>query len=522
MYSRILYRHHVCGEECKCHLPGLAGAFRGLYMNGTTIHRAEFAQTPVNKGSWSHHGNHQHGVQFYSQDKFLLEELSEYIGNALRAGDAAIVVATEQHRNALLQWLTARGLDVAGLIERGQFAAMDAQTVLDAFMLEGSPNEERFNRIIGGIIAKAIASANGDSARSERPRVAIFGEMVALLWAEGKAEAAIRLEQLWNGLARVESFSLFCAYPMSCFEREEDAGLFLKVCNEHSAVIPTESYMGLASEDERLRTISQLQQKAKALETEVTEHKRLRQELELHVQARTAELQSKNAQLMDEVKRRENAETSLRTLTSQLMLIRDEERRRVAHELHESTAQVLATLSMNLSVLGDGDRSINAHQSKLIAESGALVDSLLGEVRQLSHLLHPPTLDEMGLPSAVQWYTEQLSKRTDIKVTLQIPKDFGRLSREKEIAVFRVVQESLANVHQHSGSATATVRITKSAGHICVQVSDLGKGISASPSIAAPGVGINGMRERVRQLGGVLSIHSNGRGTLVTADLPIE
>jgi signal transduction histidine kinase len=352
--------------------------------------------------------------------------------------------------------------------------------------------------------------------------VAIFGEMVALLWAEGKAEAAIRLEQLWNGLAPVESFSLFCAYPMSCFEREEDAGLFLKVCNEHSAVIPTESYMGLASEDERLRTISQLQQKAKALETEVTEHKRLRQELELHVQARTAELQSKNAQLMDEVKRRENAETSLRTLTSQLMLIRDEERRRVAHELHESTAQVLATLSMNLSVLGDGDRSINAHQSKLIAESGALVDSLLGEVRQLSHLLHPPTLDEMGLPSAVQWYTEQFSKRTDIKVTLQIPKDFGRLSREKEIAVFRVVQESLANVHQHSGSATATVRITKSAGHICVQVSDLGKGISASPSIAAPGVGINGMRERVRQLGGVLSIHSNGRGTLVTADLPIE
>jgi signal transduction histidine kinase len=222
------------------------------------------------------------------------------------------------------------------------------------------------------------------------------------------------------------------------------------------------------------------------------------------------------------VKRRENAETRLRTLTSQLMLIRDEERRRVAHELHENTAQLLATLSMNLSVLGEADRARNAYESKLIAESAALVDSLLGEVRQLSHLLHPPTLDEMGVPSAIQWYSEQFAKRTNINVTLEIPADFGRLSREKEIAVFRVVQESLANVHQHSGSATATVRITKSPGHVCVQVSDLGKGISVRSTLTSTGVGINGMRERLRQLGGVLSIHANGRGTLMTADLPIE
>jgi len=490
-------------------------------MSTSTFQRAEFAPTPVNKGSWSLHGNHQHGVQFYSQDKFLLEELSEYIGNALRMGDAAIVVATEQHRNALLQSLTSQGLDVARLLEQGQFVAADARAVLDAFMLEGSPNEDRFNHVVGGIIAKAIASANSDSARSERPRVAIFGEMVALLWAEGKAEAAIRLEQLWNGLARVESFSLFCAYPMSCFEREEDAGLFLKVCNEHSAVIPTESYTGLVSEDERLRTISQLQQKAKALETEAAEHKRLRQELELHVQARTSELQSKNAQLVDEVKRRENAEISLRTLTSQLMLIRDDERRRVAHELHESTAQLLATLSMNLSVLGNGHQAGNVDEARLIAESAALVQGLLSEVRQLSNLLHPPTLDEMGLASALQWYSERFAQRTDINVTLEIPKDFGRLSREKEIAIFRVVQESLANVHQHSGSHTATVRLSKSASHVCVQVSDLGRGISPRSPLSSPGVGISGMRERLRRLGGVLNVHSSGRGTLVTADLPI-
>jgi two-component system NarL family sensor kinase len=308
---------------------------------------------------------------------------------------------------------------------------------------------------------------------------------------------------------------------MSAFDREEDAELFLKVCAEHSAVIPTESYVRLPGEDERFRSVTQLQQKAKALETEVAEHKRLRQELELHVQARTAELRSKNTELLEEVKRRQDAETSLRTLTSQLMLIRDEERRRVAHELHESTAQMLATLAMNLSVLGQGDPAICVRESKLITESASLVDSLLGEVRQLSHLLHPPTLDEMGLLSALQWYAEVFAKRSNIKVTVDIPEDFGRLSREKEIAIFRVIQESLANVHQHSGSPVAAVRISRSLGNVCVQVSDLGKGISSDSPLASHGVGISGMRERLRQLGGALNVHSNGHGTLVTADLPI-
>jgi signal transduction histidine kinase len=492
-------------------------------MDGLTTRRREGSHERVQAGCWSQPGEHQHGVQFYSQDKFLLEELSQYIGNALRAGDAAVVVATEQHRNGLLPWLTAQGLDIAALLEQGRLVAMDAAQVLATFTSDGRPNsdgwpnENRFRDVVGGIVAKALACARG-----EQPRVAVFGEMVALLWADGKAEAAIRLEQLWNELSRTKSFSLFCAYPMSSFDREEDAGLLLKVCNEHSAVIPTEGYMDLVSEDQRLRSVTQLQQKARALETEVAEHERLRQELELHVQARTAELQSKNVQLQEEIKRREDAETSLRTLTSQLMLIRDEERRRVAHELHESTAQVLASLAMNLSVLGEMDRAVGARESKLITASAGLVDGLLGEVRQLSHLLHPPTLEEMGLPSAIQWYSERFAKRSGIEVTVEIPGDFGRLSREREIALFRVVQESLANVYEHSGSVTAKVFISQASGHVCVQVSDLGKGMSSKSSVAASGVGINGMRERLRQLGGVLSIHSNSRGTLVTADLPVR
>jgi signal transduction histidine kinase len=239
------------------------------------------------------------------------------------------------------------------------------------------------------------------------------------------------------------------------------------------------------------------------------------------VQARTAELQGKNVQLLKEVKRREDAETSLRTLTSQLMLIRDEERRRVAHELHESAAQLLATLSMNLSMLVDAGSTANARDLKLIRESGGLVDSLLKEICQLSHLLHPPTLEEMGLSSALQWYTEKLSDRSDIRVTLEIASDFGRLSRDRELAIFRIVQESLSNVAEHSESPTATVRIIKNAGNVTIQVSDLDKEISGEPSPTCSGVGIDGMRERLRQLGGVLNVYSNGRGTLITADLPV-
>jgi signal transduction histidine kinase len=484
-------------------------------MQGPTI-IPDKVQTSAQRGFWSQHGDQKHGVQFYSEDEFLLEELSDYIGKALSAGDAAIVVATEEHRVGLLPRLAAQGLDIAELLEGGRFVSLDAAQVLAAFMSDGMPDEGRFNAVVGEVVSRAVAASGG-----ALPRAAIFGEMVALLWAEGKTEAAIRLEQFWNGLAKTKSFSLFCAYPMSSFSREEDAELLLKVCNEHSAVLPTESYMALGSEKERLRSITLLQQKATALETEVVEHKRLRQELELHVQARTSELQSKNVQLLDEIKKREDAETSLRTLTSQLMLIRDEERRRVAYELHESAAQLLATLAMNLSVLKQGDRFDDSRESRLVSESAGLVDNLLGEVRQLSHLLHPPTLEEMGLPSAIQWYTERFVKRSNINVALDMPDDFGRLSREKEIALFRVVQESLTNVYQHSGSTTATVRISRSSGQVCVQVSDLGKGLAKGASFASSGVGISGMRERLRQLGGALSIHSNSQGTLVTADLPV-
>jgi two-component system NarL family sensor kinase len=148
------------------------------------------------------------------------------------------------------------------------------------------------------------------------------------------------------------------------------------------------------------------------------------------------------------------------------------------------------------------------------------------EIRTISYLLHPPLLDELGLPSALRWYIQGFSERSKIKVELDIPENFGRLSQERETAIFRLVQESLTNIHRHSESSVAKIRITRSAGDVRVEVEDRGKGIppekqSELASPGTPGVGIRGMRERIGQLGGSLEIHSNGNGTVVGARLPI-
>jgi len=227
------------------------------------------------------HDAHGHAVQFYENDSVFLDELSRFIGAALGAGDAAIVIATKAHRSGLAQRMNARGLDVAQAVDEGRYVALDAAETLAKLSVDGWPDVERFAKIIGNHVTRA-----GAAVRSERPRVVAFGEMVALLWADGKPEAAIRLEQLWNDLARTHKFYLRCAYPMSSFNRESDRGWLMKICEEHGSVIPTESYTSLENEEERHRNVTLLQHKAQVLDTEVTQRKKaesslMRREAEL-------------------------------------------------------------------------------------------------------------------------------------------------------------------------------------------------------------------------------------------------
>ena len=216
---------------------------------------------------------------------------------------------------------------------------------------------------------------------------------------------------------------------------------------------------------------------------------------------------------------------NLRELSARLMQLQDDERRRIARELHDSVGQMLAALGMNLAVVGTDIERLTKIAST-VNDSAALVQELSREVRTISHLLHPPLLDEAGLASALHWYVDGFAERSKIKVDLEIPKDFERLGRESETAIFRTVQECLTNIHRHSESPTARIRIAASDRHVCVEVEDRGKGIPPEKqfemaSTGTPGVGIRGMRERLRQLGGNLDIHSNGKGTLIVARLPV-
>jgi signal transduction histidine kinase len=234
-------------------------------------------------------------------------------------------------------------------------------------------------------------------------------------------------------------------------------------------------------------------------------------ELEQAVRERTVELDRTNQ--------------NLRELSARLMQLQDEERRRIARELHDSVGQMLAALTMNLAAVGSNLKRLT-ETVNTVNDSAALVQEVSQEVRTISHLLHPPLLDEAGLASALRWYVEGFAQRSKIKVDLEVPAEFERLARESETAIFRTVQECLTNIHRHSESPTARIRISASDGQVFVEVEDRGRGIPPEKqlemaSTGTPGVGIRGMRERFRQLGGSLEIHSNGKGTLMVARLPV-
>lgn len=243
------------------------------------------------------------------------------------------------------------------------------------------------------------------------------------------------------------------------------------------------------------------------------ELKLVRDELEVRVNQRTAELRA--------------AEADLRLLSGRLMQLQDEERRRISRELHDSSGQALAALSMSLAMLDREADKLSERARRNLSDAARLVRELSQEVRTMSHLLHPPLLDEAGLESALRWFVEGFAQRSGITVDLELAPQLGRLSREMEIAIFRVVQESLANVHRHSGSKTAQVRVGRDSQKATLEICDQGHGLAAdakaeSEGPAFPGVGIQGMRERVRQLGGHFEIHSREGSTVVQATIPLR
>jgi two-component system, NarL family, sensor kinase len=221
-------------------------------------------------------------------------------------------------------------------------------------------------------------------------------------------------------------------------------------------------------------------------------------------------------------------ETSLRQLSGRLLQLQDEERRRIARDLHDVTGQKIALLSMSLDRLGRLVGSRDFEVQETFEETRDVVRKIGEEIRTLSYLLHPPLLDESGLASAVRWYAEGFQKRSGIHLAVNIAPGLGRLSMEIETALFRVVQESLTNVHRYSGSPDAEIKIYADGGELCLEIIDHGKGIEAGSvrtsidGMASLGVGIPGMRERLRQLGGQLEVDFGRNGTRVLANVPLK
>jgi len=566
-----------------------------------------------------------HTVQFYREDRSLVEALTEYIGTALTNGDAAVVIATEAHNAALVRELNASGFDIAKAVAEGRYQSFESSEVLSQIMADGMPDELKFTSLMRGIIDRAASAA-----RCDRPCIAVFGEMVALLWAEGKHAAGIRLEELWNVFARTHSFSLRCAYPMSGFGERSHGGSFTRICAEHSAVIPDESYTALFSDDERLRRVAELQQRLETLEKEKALHESERQlrllveavqdfaifmldtdgrirtwnlgaqrikgykaaeiigrhfscfyseedvragkpQRELEIAAREGRVEdegwrirkdgskfwanvviaavkddggniigfgkvtrditerlSAQRDLEESQRKLQDSERSLRQLSLHLLRTQDEERRRIGRDLHDSLGQNLAVLKMKLDSLLNRSNENHLNDAKDLRQCAQMTDDAVKEVRTISYLLYPPMLEEMGLKSAIPWYLEGFMKRSGIVTDFEISPDFKRLPSDIELALFRVLQESLTNVHRHSGSPTADVRLFVHDDAVVLKVIDKGHGVSTQSFeksgqdwIGALGVGLRGMSERMRQVGGSLEVSSTTDGTIVTATVPI-
>jgi PAS domain S-box-containing protein len=587
-------------------------------------------RTPL--AQWHDDDAQGHVVQFYAEDEALVEAISRFIGTALGAGDAAVVIATKAHRDALAHSLQARGLDVAAAVRHGRFVVADAADTLSQFMQDGWPDPVRLASVVSGFFDK-IRAANGNDCR-----IAAFGEMVALLWAQGNPEAAIQLEKLWNDLARVYSFSLRCAYPITSFNREEFSEPFLRICAEHSAVIPGESYAALSTDEERLRSITHLQLKEQALETanverreaqsgllrkqseladllenavegvqrvgadhkilwankaslsllgysaneyvghdsgdfyvdrnvfaeywqrimrgediydypaelrckdgsvkqvqihsnglwengefvhtrcimrDVTEQKRVVQAL----RESEANLRLANDRLESQVEQRTAA---LRRLSTRVLTLQDAERRRIARELHDSLGQYLVGLKLNLDMLQQSPERPN-----LWAQAQDLMERCVAEVRTMSYLLHPPMIDDVGLVSTAGWFVDGMAQRSGIRLTLEAPPDLARLPGEVELALFRILQEGLTNVHRHSEASEAKVVIRREPGQVMLEIRDNGCGISPElldrfeQTGASMGVGLSGIRERVRELHGQVKLEAGRPGAVLRVTIPL-
>jgi PAS domain S-box-containing protein len=308
-------------------------------------------------------------------------------------------------------------------------------------------------------------------------------------------------------------------------EKKEDWHSEYRIFDEHASAERWITSRGQISYDYRDKPLMMIGISIDTTERKQAEQEllRSREDLEDRVHQRTSELVKKTLEMSEQARQLDEANESLRRLSARILSLQDEERRRIAAHLHDSTGGWITALSMNLSVVQSEAAQLTPKTRTILTDSLEILRDMSKDLRTVSHLLHPPLLDELGLQSALRWFVEEFSKRSNIPVALELPADLGRLSRDCETAIFRIVQEALTNVHRHSGSERASICITRDAEEVVLEVRDWGKGLPTvkNGNVDRPGVGLQGMRERVRQLGGNFEVRQNPTGgTSVIAKFP--
>ncbi len=480
-----------------------------IQLNETDIAKWNFAPP----ADWSEMGDTEHFVQFYEADGFLLNSLSGFIGTAINSGDGAVVVATKAHRDGLDELLRANGLDVTNAIACGRYVSLDAAETLSKFMVDGAPEASRFNEVIGGVLG---------SVTDGRSRVRAFGEMVALLWAEGNYSGAIRLEELWNDLQKAHSFSLFCAYPMHGFSGEQFEQPHNGVCSVHTRVLPAESYPGGANHDDRLRAISRLQQKARSLQAEIRERQDVEEKLRLA--------------LVGEQMARAEAETANR--------MKDQFLATVSHELRTPLNAIIGW--SHLLKGGNLDKATAARALETIdrnAKSQAqLIEDILDVSRMITGKLHLNN-EPVDIVSVINAAIDSVQLAIDSKdLRLAVTLDpSARHTVGDSNRLQQVVWNLLANAIKFTPTGgQIEVKVSRAGRNLRIRVSDTGQGISPEflPFIferfrqadgtttrqhGGLGLGLAIVRHLVELHGGTIEAASpgEGHGATFTIKLPL-
>jgi len=461
---------------------------------------------------WREIGPSEHLVQFYETDAFLLEGVSYFIGSALRAGDAAIIVATEAHRAGIEERLQTDGLDLAAARARGRYVALDAAETLSRCMVDDLLNPGRFAEVVGDIIVRAT---------SDGCRVRIFGEMVALLAVEGN-DAAIRLEELWNDLQQTHAFALLCAYPLDRLGGEAFAQLLGNVCAEHSRVVPAESYTALIKPDDRLRAIAMLQHKAHSLEAELAGRKRAEQELR-RTEAELQELLRTRDKFLASAAH--DLKNPLANIKGQAQLMR----RRAARAERLDAAQVMQVLA-----------NIDASATRMVAMVDELLDSARLQLGQPLELNRRRT-DLVALAHRITAEHQSTTERHRLRVEAAATELVGVWDGERLERVLGNLLGNAVKYSPHGGEILISVAREDGLEGVwaVVAVRDEGVGIPAADlprvfqrfhrganvvgRIGGTGIGLAGARAIVESHGGMIAVESQeGAGSTFTVRLPLE